>query len=359
MSEKESSSKIVALQGLRGYAMLLIFLSHYTFVQNKMGENMFWAEGGYGVEIFLLLSGYLAALNYDRGKRNSLWFELKNKVCKFYPLHICTLIVALPFSIMNLLRGKIVTWLALVMNATMLQSFIPVQQIYFSYNSVSWYLTVVIFLIVITPLVMKFLVNVSIKKLTLGIIGIYIFQLLWWFAMKDTSIAHWLIYICPMVRALDFCVGASVFYITKFIKNNIQDFSKAQGKIHITFFISVVVSVMMMICSFDSKCLIYTVAVWTLPCAGILVSIVLGSQKSLVLRALFENKIIVFLGNISFEFFLWHQLVITYCKKLGSYVGINGGVLLGIAAFILAIIASIVTQYLFKYILIFRKREKI
>jgi len=50
MSEKESSSKIVALQGLRGYAMLLIFLSHYTFVQNKMGENMFWAEGG-GMEL--------------------------------------------------------------------------------------------------------------------------------------------------------------------------------------------------------------------------------------------------------------------------------------------------------------------
>ena len=52
--EARALEKITAFQGLRGYAALGIFLSHYPFLLNAAAErNAFSRVGGLGVEILL------------------------------------------------------------------------------------------------------------------------------------------------------------------------------------------------------------------------------------------------------------------------------------------------------------------
>ena len=53
---------------MRGIAILLIILSHCTFATNTYGNGIFKYAGGFGVEIFIVLSGYLTYHNYSNKK---------------------------------------------------------------------------------------------------------------------------------------------------------------------------------------------------------------------------------------------------------------------------------------------------
>lgn len=53
----------------------------------------------------------------------------------------------------------------------------------------------------------------------------------------------------------------------------------------------------------------FSTAVWSIPSA---VLIYLLAEKEQILTAVFEMRWLIFLGNISFELFLLHQLIIRY-----------------------------------------------
>lgn len=58
--------KIDALQGLRGFAILMIALSHCGRLVDGSGQQLFGNTGSAGVSLFILLSGYLAVLRHTR-----------------------------------------------------------------------------------------------------------------------------------------------------------------------------------------------------------------------------------------------------------------------------------------------------
>lgn len=132
------NEKVEVLQGLRGVAFLLIYISHCDIIKNCYDINMFTWLGALGVEIFLILSGYLKGYSYliksGRPVYNNLTV-LASKVKKVGPLHIITLILSLPLSIGFLISIKGIMCLGI--NALMLQSYIPKSSVYFSYNAVS------------------------------------------------------------------------------------------------------------------------------------------------------------------------------------------------------------------------------
>ena len=136
MGEKKRT--INSLQGLRGIAILLIFASHYPFLRNANGGNALAWAGALGVELFVLLSGYLFALQNDLIIPKVSTQYIKKKIGKFYPLHLLTLICAIPFSIdLLFIQKHINTWLKLGLNALLMQSWVPIYGVYFSFNAVS------------------------------------------------------------------------------------------------------------------------------------------------------------------------------------------------------------------------------
>lgn len=261
---------------MRGIAILLIILSHCTFATNTYGNGIFTYAGAFGVELFIVLSGYLAYYNYS-GKKSvyAIGESLKRKVKKIYPLHMITFIVSLPlckyiFSESNYLK----TGMKILLNLLMVNSWIPKMGVYFSFNFVAWYLTLVFLFIIIAPFLIERLQKKSNKQLIIIAAVIIFGQFLWAGLVQGSSIQHWLIYICPLVRSLDFLMGAIIYRMVERAKTN------NLWKINSISIVSIVLSVVLLYFSLNIDSAYFWVAVWSIPTLLLVSVSVLGNNKS-------------------------------------------------------------------------------
>ena len=199
--------KIESYQGLRGIAFLLIFISHCTFSLNEEGTNLTAYFGAFGVSLFIVLAGFLTLYNHCDSNDLTVKEQILKTVKKCYPLHILTFLLATPFSIREFIKPNINTWIYAFLNLILVQSWVPNSSVYFSNNAVSWYLSTYLFLMLISTFVVKWL-----KRLhTRLIIGLLILNLSMQIALAlfvgERTWAHWIIYICPITRVLDFVSG--------------------------------------------------------------------------------------------------------------------------------------------------------
>lgn len=166
-----AGKKIDAFAGLRGYAIILVFLSHYSFGANSKGLNITNWLGALGVEVFIILSGFLLMENHG-----NTMFEFKpyyiRKVKKFYPLHFIMLLMAIPFSVKPLLGLDIEKWIALFSQVMLVQTWFPKPDIYFSFNGVAWYLSLTVFFIAVSPLTVKIWNKLTMRSSVIMMAGI-------------------------------------------------------------------------------------------------------------------------------------------------------------------------------------------
>ena len=211
-----------SIQGLRGYAMILIFLSHSNLGSNNYNIYYTTLLGAMGVSLFLILSGYLL-LERHHAEKLSFGKYFHRKLKKIYPLHMITLLIAVAFSLRPLLQGKALTlnWISLILNAFLIHSFVPNSEIYYSFNAVSWYLSVNLFLICVSPLVLRFWKCITKNKHVLLILFFLFFIEIIWCYLSCFFIGsnqdwlgnrklQWLVYIFPLARLVDFLIGGGV-----------------------------------------------------------------------------------------------------------------------------------------------------
>lgn len=205
-----NSAKIVNYQGLRGIAFLLIFISHCAFSVNEHGLNSTSYFGAFGVSLFIILSGFLTAHNHYDSKELSSTEQITKTIKKCYPLHFLTFLLSIP----PLLKAaNIKTWIISAMNLALIQSWVPKGSVYFSNNAVSWYLSTYLFLMLISPFIVKYLKQAtSTRIISLLIINLSIQVSLVLFT-GGYGWAHWIIYICPITRSLDFISGGVLQYL--------------------------------------------------------------------------------------------------------------------------------------------------
>lgn len=307
--------KIESFQGLRGLAILLIMVSHCIFFKNSMGQNSLSHLGGFGVELFIMLSGFLTCYwHLDHSIQVlSMWEAVKYAVCKirkYYLLHIITLVVSLPFVWKHLLlEGDIRYWGIMVINALLLQDWIPKSSVYFSYNGVAWYLSLMIFFLFASSFILRWLKCFSSQLHVMVLIGIVVFEYVlaglsdYYIVKKE--VAHWLVYIFPMVRILDFVVGGGMYVL---IKRTYQQ-KKNVSDIRMLLILFLISSSALILLGTRYEHEMFSTAVWSIPSA---VLIYLLAEKEQILTTVFEMRWLIFLGNISFELFLLHQLIIRY-----------------------------------------------
>lgn len=332
--------KVLSFQGLRGFAIMLIILSHCDYILNDYGNNIFMYFGAFGVELFIMLSGFLAYYNFIFKETNKkIGLVLRNKLRKIYPLHIITLIVSLPLCI-TLFTGNEVfkNGVKLILNILLLNTWIPRMEFYFSFNSVSWYLALVVFFILITPIVINLLSRMNNNFLFIILFLIILGEFLWTYAVLDNSMSHWLIYVCPIVRSFDFINGAIV---CKIIKE-----SNKHSMIEIGTVGTLILSCGILYSSLNSSSGMYMVVLWVIPSILLIILLYLGKDGSRMVNIVFKNSILVFIGNISFELFLIHQLVIRYMRSIYNRIGLGKR----LSLYILAIIISVVVSYCYKLI---------
>lgn len=199
---------IKQFSALRFVLVLMVFFHHLQLYQGG---------GAVGVASFFVLSGFCLTLGYkdlilnDKNKFDYLAF-IKKRTIKFIPLHwICLLIVLFQ----SLKEGASLNIHVLVSNTALLQSWIPREDYYFSFNALSWYLSDTMFLSVIFPPILLLIGNMRQKTLKTSLFmlfGVYLILLL----AVPSSMRHALLYINPLCRSFDFIIG--IFTALAFLK---------------------------------------------------------------------------------------------------------------------------------------------
>ena len=186
---------IETLQSLRFVFVMMIFLSHFACRELQP----FDAGGDCGVAFFFLLSGFVLSLGYgERIRQGQFSYRafLRKRLLRSYVPHWFCLAFFLVVSGASA-DGKV------LLNALLLQSWIPDRDYYFSCNSVSWFLSSLLFCYAVFPLVFR---HVS-KRLTAVLLAAYVGAC--WLTPAD-RINAWL-YVHPLARFVDFYLGMALY----------------------------------------------------------------------------------------------------------------------------------------------------
>lgn len=218
-------------RGLRAYATLLIFLSHCFMLSSYEHLYIFNYLGALGVTIFLMMSGFLNVYKY-RDRNVSASTMLSKTLSKILPGHITTLVATLPLLI-GVISGEVIfNVISFVINTCLLHSFVPLRSIYFGYNSVSWFFSTYIFLIIMTPRMIKTFKKISKDKYIVYIVCLYVLQIIIFFLSGLSKYSYWIMYICPFTRMIEYMIGgllammAMDFDLSKYVNSFFSLFSK-------------------------------------------------------------------------------------------------------------------------------------
>lgn len=383
LASKEN--RISTLQGYRAMAFLLIFLSHVEIV----------SSGVLGVSMFLTLSGFLMSITYfprikelKSGVKEYAKFTYK-KVRKLIPLHVITFSAMAVFNFLLLykagfpredLKNYIV---ALPFNLTMLQAWLPKRELYFSFNKVSWYLSVCTFCyFVFTPffqcIVYKNGINgktKSKKKAGNVIVALCIVILLIQILLAvivseinhkcvETGFIKWLTYICPAFRTGDFFLGILLGLLITINTDKNKLYCRKRKKENLkcniiyTFLELLWIGLIVFQLTIQNRGLVPDMIRFCVYWTDIsLLGIVLfyNSKDCKIgwvgwgggcISALFRSKPLVVLGNISTQTFLIHQMVIHLCKFVVKNI-----VVLTFVSLIVTIILSVIWINLEQFVL--------
>lgn len=337
---------IKSFQGLRVIAMLFIFFFHFKVYSQGIGGmiyNKLFSDGYFAVTFFFVLSGFLTFRSlkndeYSLNIRESFKYML-NKIKKLYPLYAIMIVIVF---IVNVTSEKIFRWTILSIPSFMLiQSFIPTSIVYFSFNGVGWYISVLAFCYLFSY---TFMSKINNKNILRNIFIIYVFQLICVFLGRNSSINQWLFYINPLFRSLDFFQG---MLLAAFINEHKNIRLKNLSFIEITLVIIFIIQYL-----FLSKYVpqAFKWGVYYLP---IILSImaVFYYEKG-VFSNFLGNKLFLKISKFSFEFYMIHQFIISQCRV---YLKFNEKILLIVTLFITIVISNIIKKM---SIVIFNNKRK-
>lgn len=329
---------IASLQSWRFIFALMIFLHHFPV----NGKGLFEAGGSCGVSFFLILSGFVMAAGYG-DKVLSPSFSFGNYMIKrgarIYPLHFLCFLVALVLAYKNIDGFYL---LKLLPNLLLLQSWIPIQGIYFSGNAVSWCLSDLVFFYAIFPLLVRSFFNSTLKhSLKFASVLFISYWLIFPFIPEEKG--HAWLYISPAFRLLDFVLGILLYSVYRYL------YSTGKGKWLCTrsfgqkslLEILAVIFLVFVICIFPlipEK--FYYASYYWLPVSLLILLFSLFNISGGVISRFLNQKWMVYLGNISFSIYMIHTLGISILNALFDKAGLDMiGWQIRLPLFLLAILA--------------------
>ena len=240
----------------------------------------------------------------------------------------------LPFVILNVWQGTF-HWDIAGANLFLLQSYIPIKDFYFSINNVSWSISTELFFYFMFPFYVIWLYKFpKLKYILLLAIPIIIFAEPYF--RTDMKMEKAIFYINPLVRSLDFILGIITCQIYKKIKNSPINFSK--GTL-IELAAIIVLSIFFYFHNDVARAFRYGIYYW-IPMVGIV--LIFALQRGLFSKLL-QHKTLVYLGEISFAFYMIHMIVIKYGNQY--LPAINDFLKIGIYFAVALILSALTFEY--------------
>jgi peptidoglycan/LPS O-acetylase OafA/YrhL len=304
---------------LRFFAALAVFIYHSKIFYDFFGP---YQLGKIGVSFFFILSGFIMTTVYKNIFTSINYNKLSNfyisRFAKIYPLHILCFALTIPamlsaygVNIQHFFDTNLASYA--VINILLLQSWFPNNNdIFYAFNNVSWTLSVEAVFYALFPFLLisldKIFKIVNRKYIyILAIMSVIIFMICinYNYSMTDNT--------APLVRLPEFILGiiASLF-VNKF--NKTDSFKKYRLES---------ISVILLLLSIASFPYVNDghLAIGTLTALPILILIIVFSMEKGEISRLLGNKYFIWLGEISFAFYMTHLIVINTLHAANSTLG--------------------------------------
>ncbi|MBE7175909.1 MAG: acyltransferase [Mucilaginibacter polytrichastri] len=305
---------IKPLTSLRFFFALLVFCRHVDFVKQHSFPLVNWVithvfpEGYIGVSFFFILSGFILAYTYQQKiieKKTSPKAFMIARFARIYPMHILSFLLAFPLAYKFITSGETPYWTAkLAANLLLIQSFFSDPLTYFSFNGVSWSISDEMFFYAMFPLIMLGFAATG-KKIWLYALAAACIAIPVCVYFNGNPFNEFLFYINPLFRLVDFSLGILVYNIFRQIREErITPFTANMLELG---------SMVLLAIFFQYHELVpqnyrFACYYWLPMC---LLIFAFAFQKGLVSR-LISYRFFIILGEISFSFYLLHQIMIRY-----------------------------------------------
>jgi peptidoglycan/LPS O-acetylase OafA/YrhL len=337
------------LQTLRFICAVMIFLHHLPFYDypNLVAiDARFYYYFFSPLTFFFILSGWALTHTYYEKilKKNfNVWTYVKKRILRLYPAHFATILLSIPLLIAV---RKVVPIAETLTNVFLIHAFIPSSDYLFSYNPISWSLSIFLFLYLLFPFFQLLIPRFDrfIRKSALPLVIIFVIGLGLYLAFTDyhDSLTY-AYYFSPFERLVDFVVGILTYFIVK------ENLSKVKPVLLslLEFFALAII--------FAAHWYAYRIPppyVWDLyfifPWA-----IVIGvfSLSRGVFSKILSWKPFVMLGSISLEFFLLNNLSIQWVYLYIAHSIQMNSIEKGLLTFLVTLTGSIILHIALIYLI--------
>lgn len=298
--------RLDSLTGLRAVAAFAVFVGHaMARVEGDPARILSYvtSQGGMGVTFFFILSGFVLTWSHRAGDAALPFY--RRRFARIYPAYFVAL-----------LAGVVVTYLSkgmhdslgpLLASAALVQSWVPDSSYYFAINGVNWSLSCEAFFYLIFPLVIPWLFGIRDRNrrfLQVALLaGIIVADSIG--AAMEVHTGSWLIGHLPLVRSLEFVLGCTVAI----------DVMRGQWR-----------RVSFPVAAWATLAIVLLAGLWVTPFTNTLIPTIpflamiasAANQDLASTKGFFATRPMVWLGEISFCFYLVHQLVIRCVGILGD-----------------------------------------
>lgn len=338
--EGRRASRLPSLTGLRFVAALLVFVYHVSlpipalrFLASDEVSYGFYDRasqaGGLGVGFFFVLSGFILTWSARPGDTvGAFW---RRRFVKIYPNYV----VAWVLAMVLFASAYTPAWRA-VLNLFMLQVWVPDFDTNFSVDPPGWSLGAEAFFYALFPLLLLGARRIQPDRIKFWIAGVTVLvvakPVISYLFFADTpaipgessvSVSqYWFGYILPPVRVLDFALG--ILVARAVMAGRWRNIGMAWSGVLVVAGYWLAESV---------PYLYGQSAVFIVPAALLIAATAVADSEGRF--TLFRNRVMTWLGEISFAFYLVHFIVLAYARSLidGSFsTPATVGLLLGVLA---------------------------
>jgi peptidoglycan/LPS O-acetylase OafA/YrhL len=304
--------RVESLTGLRFFAAAAIVLWHSQLPHLfPWGTFSPFALAG-AVSLFFVLSGYVLALNAYKYRSWPDFFVAR--VARIWPAHIASLLFFLwilyPVSVAGL--GGLSTLGPLVLNALLLQAWVPEQSIFWSFNAVAWSISCELFFYLTFPVCLMAARRRLVPAVLVFVCPIAFLLILSYAWHPQPAEAVWLGYINPITSLPIFALGVAFGYWQS--RSPKSKMGAIGGTTVQTCAVAAVVAANALFASSSFRVpdainiFIYYHGAF---CAYAFLIFVLGRYNGAISTFL-SHRAIVYLGDISFAMYLFHQPILIW-----------------------------------------------
>lgn len=317
--------KINGLTSLRFIAAAMIVVHHSRGVLWLTQDRNFALDQA--VSFFFVLSGFVLTYVYPRldGSVSVRNFYLA-RFARIWPNHLAAFaalfIICLPLSFYSIKQTN--HFFIAMLNILLVQGWIPIREIFFSFNAVTWAVSAEVFFYLLFPFLVKDFERTYLQKTLLSlllVVGIVTFCNVTHLPMDKSalpgkiSIAG-LVYINPLCRLFEFVLGMSTALLWRKYRPTIK-LDKRIGSLLEVFAVCVVtLSVYYSLSAHNLAGLIGQAGIVYIIHSGSSLAFaflifIMALEAGLISRILNLN-VFVLLGEASYSIFLLHQIILLF-----------------------------------------------